>query len=168
MKRRKELRVMVLPGCRSGRSALSLTVGLVAAVLVGCGGGGVGGTGGPVDPGSVVATGGLTGTFVPFALPTEAASGGGFNQITWSNVVGDTVYTVYYSVSQGLVGGLTVTASGVFWGNGATPRGNFPPPFSGGVFINTTTKVVTFSNAEISQNVMGPAPATLNGSLRYQ
>jgi hypothetical protein len=165
MKRRKELREM-LPSCRSGRGALSLTVGLVAAVLVGCGGGG--GTSGSVDPGSVVATGGLTGTFVPFALPTETASGGGFNQITWSNTVGDTVYTVYYSVSQGLVGGLTVTASGVFWGNGGTPQGNFPPPFSGGVFINTTTKVVTFSNAEISQTRAGLPPTTLNGLLRYQ
>ena len=157
---------MVLPGRRLARGALHPSAALAAALLVGCGGGG--GAGGQLNAGSVVATGALTGTFVPFAVPAEAAFSGGFNQITWSNAVGDTVYTVYYSVSQQLVGGVVVTANGVFWGNGATPQGNFPPPYSGGVFINTTSKVVTFSGAEISRNVAGSAPATLNGQLTYQ
>jgi hypothetical protein len=95
-------------------------------------------------------------------VPTAGAS-----QITWSNAVGDTVYTLYYSSSSSLVTGLTVTASGVVWNNGSTPSGNFPAPYNGGLFINMTTKVVTVSNAQITRNVQGSAPATLNGSLTY-
>ena len=142
--------------CRSGRLALTLTVGLGAAVLSGCGGTG----GGSADPGSVAESGALTATFVPYSLPTATAS-----QITWNNAVGDTVYTIYYSGS--VVTGLTVTASGVVWNNGSTPAGNFAPPYTGGLFINTTSKVVTLSNAEITRNVQGSAPATLNGSPNY-
>jgi hypothetical protein len=154
---------MTRPGRRSVRLALSLTVGLMAA---GCGGSG--GGSGSVDPGSVVATGALTGTFVPYALGTAAAPVGGFSTITWSNAVGDTVYALSYSISGGVVNGLTITASGVYWYNGSTAAGYFPPPNSGGLYINTTTKVVTFSNAQITRNAAGTAPATLNGSLKYQ
>jgi hypothetical protein len=146
---------MVLRG--SGNLASMLAMVVVVAGLSGCGGSG----GGSVNPGSVVETGALTATFLPAALPTATAS-----QITWSNAVGDTVYTVYYSGS--LVEGLTVTANGVVWNNGSTPAGHFPAPYSGGVFINTTSKVVTLSGAEVTRNVQGSAPATLDGSLDYQ
>jgi hypothetical protein len=142
---------------RSASLALILSVGVVAAALSGCGGS----AGGSADPGSVAETGALSATFVPFALPTATAT-----KITWNNTVGDTVYTIYYSGS--LVTGLTVSANGVVWNNGSTPAGNFAPPYQGGLFINTTSKVVTLSGAEITRNVQGSAPATVTGTLNYQ
>jgi hypothetical protein len=156
-----KLREISLPGRGPARLALTLAAGLLAAGLAGCGGSA--GGGGSANPGSVVATGALTGTFVPYAVPTASAS-----QITWSNTVGDTVYTLYYSSSAAQVTGLTVTASGVVWNNGSTPAGYFPAPNNGGLFINMTSKVVTFSNAQITRNVSGSATATLNGSMTYQ
>ena len=145
----------------------TLAVGLAVGLMVaGCGGSGGGKA--TVDPGSVVATGALTGSFAPSTVPTESVAGGGFNAITWSNSVGDVVYRLTYSTSQGLVNGLTVVDAGVYWYNGSTAAGYFPAPYNGGLYINTTTKVVTFAGAEVTRNAAGTAPATLNGTLRYQ